>query len=770
MVTKKLISLLKHFIRKSAGTLLILMSGALLLSIITYSEHDPSFNVSTTSGRIENIFGKFGAYTSDIIIQSSGLVSFAFCIMLLVLGFKIIRKTTKTSSYLKLVSSIIFLISAPTFLSGIFTEINPWGNETWGGAIGFFITSLIPLYLLYPALIFTFILSIISFSIILDITPRNWKTFFGKIYLIIKFTLSTTKKAILFLLPNELSTKLSKQKQKAPKVSFMSKMASKAKEKIADHAETKRLQKIRKTKEVMQEPLFTAPTIQKTYKLPPTGFLKSPVRNSKKDMATADELRKQSTQLYNVLQDFGVKGQMLGCSVGPIITLHEFEPSAGTRASRVIGLSDDISRSMSAVSTRISIVPGRNAMGIELPNQKREIIYLREMLESDAYKNTQATLPIILGKSIGGHPVIADLERMPHLLVAGTTGSGKSVAINAMILSLLYKMSPDECKFIMVDPKMLELSVYKGIPHLLAPVVTEAGKAVVSLKWVTHEMEDRYRAMSGMGVRNIKSYNEKIEESIRRDEKVTRTVQTGFDLETGEPKIEKVELKMKKLPYIVVIVDEMADLMIVAGKEIESSIQRLAQMARAAGIHIIMATQRPSVDVITGVIKANFPTRISFQVTSKIDSRTILGEQGAEQLLGMGDMLYMSSGSKITRAHGPFVSDSEISNIVSFIKKQGVKPDYVDDVTSYTSDGGYGVKDSFEARILGNKAAEKANNEAELYKQAVEIVRRDNKPSISYIQRQLRIGYNKAANLIERMEQEGVVTEAGRNGKREVIK
>jgi S-DNA-T family DNA segregation ATPase FtsK/SpoIIIE len=767
MAKKKFISLLKRFIRKSAGTLLIGLSGALLLSIITYSEHDPSFNVSTTSGRVENIFGAFGAYISDIVIQSAGIVSFVFCIMLLVLGFKIIRKTTKTSGYLKLVSSVIFLISASTFLSGLFTEINPWGNETWGGAVGFFITSLIPLYLLYPVLLGTFILSIISFSIVLDITPRNWKTFFGRIYRIIKFTLSTIKKGVLFLLPNELATKISKQKHSVPKVSFMSKMTSKAKEKIADRVETKRLQKLRKTKEVIQEPLFTAPTIQKTYKLPPTGFLKSPIYNSKKDMTSADELRKQSSLLYSVLQEFGVKGQMLGCSVGPIITLHEFEPSAGTRASRVIGLSDDISRSMSAISTRISIISGRNAMGIEIPNQKREMIYLREMLESSTYKNTQAILPIILGKGIGGNPIIADLEKMPHLLVAGTTGSGKSVAINAMILSLIYKMTPDECKFIMVDPKMLELSVYEGIPHLLSPVVTEAGKAIVSLKWVTHEMEDRYRAMSGMGVRNIKSYNEKIEQAMKQGEKVTRIVQTGFDSETGEPRIEKVELKMKKLPYIVVIVDEMADLMIVAGKEIESSIQRLAQMARAAGIHIIMATQRPSVDVITGVIKANFPTRISFQVTSKIDSRTILGEQGAEQLLGLGDMLYMSSGSKITRVHGPFVSDSEIGNIVSFIKKQGVKPDYVDDVTSYTSDGGYGLKSNFEARISGS--GDKVNNEEELYRQAVKIVRRDKKPSISYIQRQLRIGYNKAANLIERMEQEGVVSEAGRNGKREVI-
>jgi S-DNA-T family DNA segregation ATPase FtsK/SpoIIIE len=423
----------------------------------------------------------------------------------------------------------------------------------------------------------------------------------------------------------------------------------------------------------------------------------------------------------------------------------------------VIGLADDIARSMSAVSARISTIPGQNAMGIELPNSKREMVYFRELIENADFRDSGAKLPIGLGKDIGGASIITDLAKMPHLLVAGTTGSGKSVAINTMILSLLYKLPPSKCKFIMIDPKMLELSVYDGIPHLLAPVVTEPGKAVVALKWVVKEMENRYRLMSTLGVRNLDGYNQRIEEAVAKGENLNRNIQTGFDPETGKPIIESIPIDMQKFPYIVVIVDEMADLMLVAGKDIETSIQRLAQMARAAGIHIIMATQRPSVDVITGVIKANFPTRISFQVTSKIDSRTILGEQGAEQLLGQGDMLYMAGGGRISRVHGPFVDDREVEKVVKFLKAQG-SPAYIDDITKEEEEIG-------EDMLIDGEGGD----DESLYRQAVQIVVRDKKASTSYVQRRLRIGYNRAAILIERMEEEGIISSPNHAGKREIL-
>ncbi|AHX04650.1 ftsK/SpoIIIE family protein [Ehrlichia japonica] len=459
--------------------------------------------------------------------------------------------------------------------------------------------------------------------------------------------------------------------------------------------------------------------------------------------------------LDKVLKDFSIHGKIVNIRYGPVVTLYEFEPSAGTKSSRVIGLSDDIARSMSALSTRISVIPGRNVMGIELPNHYREIVMLRDLLESEQYRDSRLKLPIALGKGIDGEVVIADLVKMPHILIAGTTGSGKSVAINTMILSLVYSLTPDQCKMIMIDPKVLELSVYNSIPHLLTPVVTESKKAIAALKWVVSEMENRYRLMSDIGVRNIVGYNDKIKEAISENRVLEKVLQTGFDKETGEAIFEKIIIEPRVFPYIVVIVDEMADLMLVAGKEIESSIQRLSQMARAAGIHIIMATQRPSVDVITGVIKANFPTRISFAVTSKIDSRTILGEQGAEQLLGMGDMLYMVSGGRIIRVHGAFVSDDEVQNIVEYLKSQGV-PEYIEGITQIQQDYDYCIDDNVSER------------DDELYQQAVSIVMRDRRASISYIQRQLRIGYNRAANLVERMERDGVIGIAN-TGKREIL-
>jgi S-DNA-T family DNA segregation ATPase FtsK/SpoIIIE len=509
----------------------------------------------------------------------------------------------------------------------------------------------------------------------------------------------------------------------------------------------------------------TRPLPRGKFELPPLTFLAEP-RHQGRAVDLSDEvLQNNARMLEGVLEDFGVRGEIIHVRPGPVVTLYELEPAPGIKSSRVIGLADDIARSMSAVSVRVAVVPGRNVIGIELPNAKRETVFLRELLGSEAYEKTGQTLCLALGKNIGGEPIFADLARMPHLLIAGTTGSGKSVGINTMILSLLYRLTPERCRLIMIDPKMLELSVYEGIPHLLAPVVTDPRKAVVALKWAVREMEDRYRKMSKLGVRNIDGFNQRVAQALARGETVSRTVQTGYDELTGEPIFEKELMDLKPIPFIVVIIDEMADLMMVAGKDIEGAVQRLAQMARAAGIHVIMATQRPSVDVITGTIKANFPTRISFQVTSKIDSRTILGEQGAEQLLGQGDMLYMAGGGRISRLHSPFVTEDEVDKIVRHLKAQG-SPEYVDSVTEETDeeeaggDGGSGGADGgFEGGGSGD----------ELYDQAVQVILRDKKVSTSYVQRRLQVGYNKAASLIERMEKEGIISAPNATGKREIL-
>ncbi|MDB5530914.1 MAG: ftsK/SpoIIIE family protein [Devosia sp.] len=497
------------------------------------------------------------------------------------------------------------------------------------------------------------------------------------------------------------------------------------------------------------------------FELPPLSLLAEPRHKGPSEEHNPERLEAMARQLEGVLEDFGVKGDIINVRPGPVVTLFELEPAPGIKSSRVISLADDIARSMSAISARVAVVPGRNAIGIELPNANREMVYFREMLASTDFEKMKGKLPICLGKTIGGEPVIADLARMPHLLIAGTTGSGKSVGINTMILSLLYQMTPEQCRLIMIDPKMLELSIYDGIPHLLTPVVTDPQKAVVALKWAVREMEDRYRKMSKIGVRNIDGFNQRVGEAKAEGKVITRTVQTGFDRETGEAIFESEEFNLEPLPYIVIIVDEMADLMMVAGKDIEGAIQRLAQMARAAGIHIITATQRPSVDVITGTIKANFPTRVSFQVTSKIDSRTILGEQGAEQLLGNGDMLYMAGGGRIKRLHGPFVADSEVEAVVAHLKTQG-SPDYLDSIVADEDEGGGDMGDSAGGDDY-------AGSGDELYDKAVHIVLTDKKASTSYIQRRLAIGYNKAATLIERMEREGVISQANHAGKREIL-
>ncbi|MCB8873783.1 DNA translocase FtsK [Acidisoma silvae] len=497
------------------------------------------------------------------------------------------------------------------------------------------------------------------------------------------------------------------------------------------------------------------------WKLPPIELLKDPPAQHEVGISP-EALQANARLLETVLSDYGVQGSIVEIRPGPVVTLYELEPAPGIRSARVIGLADDVARSLSVTAVRIATVPGRNVIGIEVPNAKRETVFLRELMSVEEWGSHAGRLPLALGKDIGGSPVIVDLARMPHLLVAGTTGSGKSVGINAMILSLLFRLSPEECRLILIDPKMLELSVYDGIPHLMAPVVTEPAKAVTALKWTVREMERRYRAMSQLSVRNVGGYNERVAEAQSRGEVVTRRVQTGFDAETGRPIFEEQALALEPLPFLVVVIDEMADLMMVAGKEIEAAVQRLAQMARAAGIHVIMATQRPSVDVITGTIKANFPTRISFQVISKFDSRTILGEQGSEQLLGQGDMLYMAGGGRITRVHGPFVTDREVEDAVAFLREQG-EPAYLEEVTEAqeeTGGGGGGGGPAMPGASEGEKG---------LFDQAVALVAREGKASTSFIQRHLQIGYNRAARLIEQMEKDGIVGPANHVGKREVL-
>ena len=495
-----------------------------------------------------------------------------------------------------------------------------------------------------------------------------------------------------------------------------------------------------------------------SYQLPTVDLLAAPPKETRQHIDRAG-LERNARLLETVLEDFNVRGDIVEVRPGPVVTMYELEPASGIKASRVIALADDIARNMSALSTRVATIPGRNVIGIELPNPKREMVSLSELIASQAFDDQNMSLPLILGKNIAGDPVIADLAPMPHLLVAGTTGSGKSVGLNCMILSLLYRYGPDQCKMIMIDPKMLELSMYDDIPHLLSPVVTEPGKAIRALKWTVEQMEERYRMMANLGVRALPSFNAKVREAKAKGAKLGRRVQTGYDADTGQPLYETESLEYEVLPQIVVVVDELADLMMTAGKEVEFLIQRLAQKARAAGIHLIMATQRPSVDVITGVIKANLPTRISFQVTSKIDSRTILGEQGAEQLLGKGDMLYMPGGKQIIRVHGPFVSDEEVRAVAEHWRKQGA-PDYVQAVTEEPEDGGY----LFDGQPTGEDDAE-----TQLYRKAIQIVAESQKASTSYLQRQLRVGYNSAARLIERMEKDGLVGQPDHVGRREVL-
>jgi S-DNA-T family DNA segregation ATPase FtsK/SpoIIIE len=781
-------SAVRRRLRELVGLSVLLFSALMMLALATWSVQDPSLS-HATDAPVRNLLGRPGSITADLAIQLFGLASVALVLPVAILGWRILTHRPGGRFWLRAALWLAGLVVAATFASCL-PRTAAWPLPAgMGGVTGDAVLKL-PLALLggslggasrwvlsgIVGLIALGLLAVAGFGLrrrgdLAEDTHREAEEFEQEeertsISLGLLFhTLLSLKARLALFIRRRLG---GDSEPRAPRREAQAVRAEPSMRAPAHHDDDEDDYEYEDDAED-EEPVAPAPRKARAkpqpktrrsggFVLPPINLLAAP-KAGDRSTPGAEEIEERAEALESVLEDFGVKGEIINARPGPVVTLYELEPAPGIKSSRVIGLADDIARSMSAVSARVAVVPGRNAIGIELPNEFREKVYFREMLASSEYNGTPAKLPLCLGKSIGGEPVVVDLARMPHLLIAGTTGSGKSVAINTMLLSLLYKLRPDQCRLIMIDPKMLELSVYDGIPHLLTPVVTDPKKAVVALKWAVREMEERYKKMSKLGVRNIDGYNTRLVEAKSRGEVLSRTVHTGYDKETGEAIYEKEELEFEELPYLVVIVDEMADLMMVAGKDIEGAIQRLAQMARAAGIHVVLATQRPSVDVITGTIKANFPTRISFQVTSKIDSRTILGEQGAEQLLGQGDMLYMAGGGRISRVHGPFVADDEVEKVVRHLKSQGV-PQYLEEVTRDDEEEGE------DGAVFDNTGM---GAEKDLYQQAVDIVLRDRKASTSYIQRRLQIGYNRAATLMERMEQEGVVGQANHAGKREIL-
>ncbi|MFN7901299.1 MAG: DNA translocase FtsK 4TM domain-containing protein [Holosporales bacterium] len=772
----------RHLRRRLEQLLALVLGGVGIFfmgALLTYHSADPSWNTAGIS-ETRNLFGSAGAGLADAVVQVFGVGSFFLLAVVLLLAVQGWRGhgmgAPSRRLLLAIVAATLAAIAAAPWPEGTFWSL-PVGEGGWLGTLFYGLVHrgvAGQAWLPWVVSIVAALLSLVTLRAAAGVPWRDTRRVCAWLFSA-TYEAFIALKNIIILATKALSAAVDRA------VAWVSiRLAARsssgveendiddvffgmprplgdevANDNAANKAAAKKEKKAPKPKTAAAaKPATTIQPTGTTAQLPPLALLNA--EKGRGAIIDAKTLKSRAEQLAAVLNDFGVSGKIVDAKPGPVVTLYELEPAAGVKSSRIITLADDIARSMSALSARIAIIPGRNVIGIELPNPQRDTVYLRELLTDTSYKDTQAKLPLALGKDIGGNPVVADLARMPHLLVAGTTGSGKSVSVNAMILSLLFKMTPAECRLIMIDPKMLELSIYDDIPHLLAPVVTDPGKAVVALKWAVKEMEQRYQAMSRLGVRNLDGYNQRLAEARSRNEPLTRRVQTGFDPDNGKPIYEDQPMPLDPLPYIVVIVDEMADLMLVAGKDIEGAIQRLAQMARAAGIHLVMATQRPSVDVITGTIKANFPTRISFQVTSKIDSRTILSEQGAEQLLGQGDMLHMVGGGRISRVHGPFVSDGEVEAVVRFLKAQGA-PQYVEDVT---------IDDSAEDFASGGDTGDADND---LYHQAVAIVRRDGKASTSYIQRQLQIGYNRAARIIEDMEQRGVISKPTATGKREIL-
>jgi len=780
-------------LRELMGLALIVVAGLLAAALMTWSVQDPSLS-HATSRAIRNIIGYPGAIGADLLMQILGLGAIMLILPIAVWGWRMMTHRAFDREALRLGCWVLSTVMAAG-LASCWPHGGAWPLPTGlGGVVGDALLRAPAVVFGPPGFIYRFVLGLILFAGMsvafliacgygsqpkeedLAVIEDDDAPFEeeddedrGSVSLGWIFHALMSTKARLFWFFATCYRSLVSSGPQPRKLSFERqepKLGGRAAPSIAP-GEDEEVEEDEEDEE--EEPAARAPrkkaapkaSSKKTdkWEFPAMSMLAASKAADRQPLSKA-ELEANSRRLEGVLGDFGVRGEVVKANPGPVVTLYELEPAPGIKSSRVIGLADDIARSMSALSARVAVVPGRNAIGIELPNAHREKVYLRELLTAKEAVDSVAKLPLCLGKTIGGDPVIIDLARTPHMLIAGTTGSGKSVAINTMILSLVYRLRPDQCRLIMVDPKMLELSVYDGIPHLLTPVVTDPKKAVVALKWAVREMEERYKRMAKLGVRNIDGYNARLGEARTRGEELTRTVHTGFDKESGKAIYEEEKLDLDPLPYIVIIVDEMADLMMVAGKDIEGAVQRLAQMARAAGLHVILATQRPSVDVITGTIKANFPTRVAFQVTSKIDSRTILGEMGAEQLLGQGDMLYMAGGGRISRVHGPFASDEEVEKVVRHLKTQG-QPEYLEAVTAEEPSEEDGAV--FDASGMG------ADGGGDLFQQAVAIVKRDRKASTSYIQRRLQIGYNRAASLMERMELEGIVGQANHAGKREIL-
>ncbi|HUW81056.1 MAG TPA: DNA translocase FtsK 4TM domain-containing protein [Acidocella sp.] len=765
---------LRRRMSELAAVFCALAGLTLLLALVSYNSHDPSFDTVST-GPTANLAGPAGADLADLMLQGFGIAGFIPPLILLAWSYRLGARGA--IGHLKL---RIFLggLSMPLVAAALAMSmaIIPGPPVAWpvpsgiGGAAGAILSSAgvnagdsvlghVGSGIIMVAIL---VMALAAFGYALGFTPGEWRSGGAKAARVAVASVAQGRRGAETV-SSWITPLLATAQQTAPGRIWVPELAQADSEddQVVPFVPLKARPVIKavapaKKAGAKQERL---PLLEAGWNFPSLDLLR-PAPHRANTGPSPESLESNARLLETVLQDYGVQGKIVEIRPGPVVTLYELEPAPGIRSSRVIGLADDIARSLSVVAVRIATVSGRNVIGIEVPNAKRETVFLSELLGSELWDNQSGKLSIALGKDISGAPIIADLARMPHLLIAGTTGSGKSVGVNAMIMSLLFRLSPEQCRLILIDPKMLELSVYDGIPHLMTPVVTEPAKAVAALKWVVREMERRYRSMSQLSVRNIAGYNDRVNEARARGEVVTRRVQTGFDSETGKPVFEDQPLALEPLPLIVVFIDEMADLMMVAGKEIEIAVQRLAQMARAAGIHVIMATQRPSVDVITGTIKANFPTRISFQVISKFDSRTILGEQGAEQLLGQGDLLYMQGGGRITRVHGPFVSDHEVEAVVAFLREQG-EPAYLDEVTEPMEDDSAALSSGV---IGGNTTGENA-----LYDQAVSLVAREGKASTSFIQRHLQIGYNRAAKLIEQMEKDGVVSQANHVGKREVL-
>lgn len=719
--------MLRKLLRIFCAVALIAVGTFLILALMSYNIADPSLNTASLEAP-RNILGLSGAWWADILWQGFGWMALLLPIAGIAWGIILLFNLSSVFKWRAYLFIPALLLGCWLMSTGTITD-SRWTPAGGGGFVGFYLYGWGQVSVWWiRALLWILFVCLVIFSFRL---PAWRMTKWVGVKAAAKLNRVSMPGGML---PDALQKPLKAVRIKAEKKSA---------------AQKKRI-----------EPVSSLARIKKSNFILPAAALLEPAKTIGPTIS-ADTMNKVSQELESVLAQFGVNGKVVGANPGPVVTLYEFEPASGVKTSRVISLADDIAREMRAISVRIAVVPGSNTIGIEMPNAKRDTVYIRELVENVKFMSHTGALPLILGKNIGGAPAYADLAKMPHLLVAGTTGSGKSVAINTMILSLLYRFTPAECRLILVDPKMVELSIYDGIPHLLTPVVTSPAKAVVALKWAVREMEDRYRSMSQLGVRNIEGFNQKLLQAAKEGQKLTRRVQTGFNPETGTPIIEEQDFDLTPIPYIVMIVDEMSDLMGQCGKEAEPAILRLAQMARAVGIHLILATQRPSVDVITGLIKANFPTRISFQVTNKIDSRTILDEQGAEQLLGRGDMLYRPAGVKPMRLHGPFVSDEEVAKVVKHLRDQGT-PNYVEAVTA-EDDGSSGMPGGG----IGGAASGEAGGD--LYDQAVAIILRDKRVSTSYIQRQLRVGYNKAADLIERMEREGVVSKPNIAGKREIL-